>query len=154
MLYHRIYKHSVNWRVLILMNIIPWKKELEIGIELIDKQHKEFLMNANKFIIRVRAQKEIFAIVEELEFLENYLLYHFQAEETFQVQSQYPDYLNHQAEHKFMKFKVREMSTLLTEQNFSEESICMFCKFINEWITNHILNEDLRFSQYYNSLKK
>lgn len=136
------------------MNIMPWKKELEIGIELIDKQHKDFLMNVNKFIIRVRAKKEVFAITEQLDFLEYYLLSHFQAEETFQFESEYPNYLGHQAEHKHLKFKVKEISILLKTHDFSEASIDEFCKFINHWVVGHMLKGDLDFAKYYNSLKK
>lgn len=136
-----------------MKNILPWSHELETGIELIDSQHKEFLKNANKFIIKLRAEKEVDAAMEEIGFLQNYLLYHFQAEETFQFESGFDNYLKHQAEHKQLTFQVKEMSTKLKVNNFSSQSIDDFCAFINKWVMGHILNSDLEFARYYNSKK-
>lgn len=136
------------------MNIIPWKKELETGIKLIDEQHMEFIKRANAFFIKVRADRQKDAAREQLEFLQNYILYHFQAEETFQVESDYPGYLCHQAEHKSLVFKVKEMSIMLNTSNFSKESVDSFCAFITNWVITHILNYDLGFAKYYKEFLK
>lgn len=136
------------------MHIVPWKKELETGIEIIDSQHMQFLKKANKFVIMFLADKKSEAAMEELEFLKDYLLYHFQAEETFQFDSNYPGYLDHQAEHKHLVFRIKEMSFILKEceGEGSEEALEKFADFINEWVCGHILAMDLEFSKYYRSL--
>ena len=131
------------------MNIVPWDKDIETGIELVDQQHREFIMKANKFIIKVRAEKNIEAAKEEIGFLENYLLYHFQTEEAFQFESHYPDYLNHQAAHKNLKFQVQEMSTKLKVYDFSDEAVIMFYEMVITWIMDHILVMDKDFAIYY-----
>lgn len=115
------------------MNIAAWKKELETGIEEIDRQHKDFLIMANKFIIRYRAEKGSEAALEELEFLKDYLFYHFHVEETFQVESNYPGYyLNH---------------------SDSSSAVDDFAAFINEWVVGHIYKSDLEFSRYYHEVR-
>lgn len=131
------------------MNTFQWKKELETGIELLDSQHKTFIMNANKFIIKLGFKNGNNGAKEELEYLRDYLLYHFQVEETFQFESNYPYYLDHQAEHKHLAFRVKQMASVLNSENFSEESVLEFYKFIEEWVVKHILTYDLEFSKFY-----
>lgn len=137
------------------MHIISWNKELETGIESIDSQHMQFLKKANKFVIKFLADKKSEAAIEELEFLKDYLLYHFQIEETFQFDSDYPGYLDHQAEHKFLAFRIKEMAIALQESDSEngEEALARFADFINEWVYGHILNLDLEFAKYYRSWK-
>lgn len=134
------------------MNIAAWKKELETGIEEIDRQHKDFLIMANKFIIRYRAEKGSEAALEELEFLKDYLFYHFHVEETFQAESNYPGYLDHQAEHKHLVFKVKEMGYYLNHSD-SSSAVDDFAAFINEWVVGHIYKSDLEFSRYYHDVR-
>ena len=131
------------------MNIVQWDKELEIGIELLDTQHKEFFINVNKFIIKARVEKNKMAVAEGIDFLINYLLYHFQTEEAFQVTSEYPEYLDHQADHKNISFQVQEITLKLKINEFSDEYIENFYTFLMNWVEQHILKMDLHFSVYY-----
>lgn len=131
------------------MYIVPWDKEIETGIELIDQQHKEFLMNVNKFIIKVRVEKKTEAAQEEIAFLQNYLLYHFQTEEAFMYENAYPQYLDHQAAHKNLTFQVKEMATKLKVFDFSDEAVQNFYEMLNHWVIGHIQVMDKAFAKYY-----
>lgn len=130
------------------LRIFPWNKELETNIEIVDQHHKEFLKQANKFIIKVLAGKTEEAVEEEFEFIKDYLLYHFQVEETFQYESGYPEYKLHQAEHLQMKFKTKALEVAINNKNEGEVDI--FVSYINDVIVNHMLDWDLKFIQYYN----
>lgn len=138
-----------------MLHLIPWNKELETGIEVLDEQHKKFFKMANRFVIKNLANKKTEAAMEELEFLEDYLMYHFQTEETFQIESHFPDYQDHQAEHKRLIFQVKAMSVALNsiDKTNREKALHDFSDFVNRWVKNHILNLDLDFSRFYkNSL--
>ncbi|QIB69580.1 hemerythrin family protein [Aminipila butyrica] len=129
-----------------------WDKKLETDIELVDSQHKEFLKRANTFIIKLLADKPEEGVREAFEFVNDYLQYHFQAEETFLADSGYPAFEEHQAEHQRMRFKSKEMEALIAEgdcQKITKE----FTEFINNWVINHILSSDRRFAIYYRELK-
>lgn len=136
------------------MHIVPWNEKLTLGIEIVDEQHYEFLKRANKFIIKYLAEKKEEAVKEELEYLQDYLQYHFQTEETFQYESIYPDYLKHQAEHKQLIFRVKEMTIKLLDMENREMIMKDFADFIQDWVINHILTSDLKFANYYNKNKK
>lgn len=132
------------------LHIYPWSKELETGIEILDSQHKNFLMHANSFIIKTKAGKANEGIREEFEFIKDYLMYHFQTEETFLYENKYDKYGEHQAEHLQMKFKAKMIENALEEED-PEKVVKEFVEFVNEWVVNHILKSDLEFSRYLNN---
>lgn len=132
--------------------IKPWRKELETGIGIVDEQHKEFLRRANKFVIIYLSGDKKKAVSEQLEFLQDYLMYHFQTEETFQIDSHYPLCGEHQAEHLHLKFQVGQMASMLAGKD-DEEAMQCFAEFVNDWFFKHVLDWDLKFAGYYNGLK-
>lgn len=132
------------------LHIYPWSKDLETGIEILDDQHKKFLMHANRFIIKIKAGKAAEGIWEEFEFIKDYLMYHFQTEETFLYEKNYDKYGEHQAEHLQMKFRTKMVGNALKE-NDPEKAVKEFVEFVNEWVINHILKSDLEFSRYLKS---
>lgn len=143
----------MNKKVLPL-HTISWSKELETGIEIVDNQHRNFFMHANKFIIMSLAGKKSQASMEELEFIQDYLCYHFQTEETFQIDSHYPESEEHQAEHKRLVFQVKEMAIALAAREEDDtETLERFASFVNTWVVHHIMESDLKFSKYYKSLQ-
>ncbi len=133
------------------MLIFGWDKELESGIDIIDQQHKKMIQTANIFFIRyaLKKEKEIEGAKKELEFLHDYTLYHFQAEEAFQVECGYSGYLEHQAVHKMIAQKLKFLSVELEASNFSKEKMEEFRNFVKTWIVDHVLLEDKKFVQCY-----
>lgn len=131
------------------MNLFAWNKGLETGVELLDEQHRNFFKKANAFFIQVRLKQNLSACTEELRFLENYLLYHFQAEEAFMIESSYPDFLRHQAIHGMMKMKAKAVFVQVQQDQYSDSSMQMFAEFIQEWIKGHIFHDDLDFCIFY-----
>lgn len=134
------------------MLIFKWDAHLETGVELIDQQHKQIIESANAFFISYRCQHGYDKIAGCLSFLEQYVLYHFQAEEAFQVKCNYPEYRSHQATHKMLQTQVKFHITNLTCSRFSQESVDNFYGFLREWIIQHILTDDFNFAEYYRSL--
>lgn len=131
------------------LRTFSWNKELETGIEIVDSQHKDFIKNANKFIIKVRFNKANEGMAEEFEFLKDYLLYHFQTEETFLFDSGYPDFTSHQAEHLQIKFETKRIGTIMAFEEDKKKVLDEFTAFINSWIISHIMGSDLKFANYY-----
>lgn len=65
-----------------------WKKEYEIGVELVDKQHQELFKRLGNFIQTVRSDQEKSKKKAEIEktlnFMGEYVVTHFDAEEALQ----------------------------------------------------------------------
>lgn len=131
------------------MLIFNWDDDLDLGIELIDQQHKQIISKANTFFISYKAGHPSQRLQDCLSFLEQYVLYHFQAEEAFQVECGYPEYRSHQAQHSMLKMQFKFHATQLNAAAFSGERVDAFYGFLREWIIGHILSEDKSFASYY-----
>lgn len=127
-----------------------WEKDLETGIALLDQQHKTFMKHANQFVLRLRANRnqEEQAVKDEIAFLQQYILSHFQAEEAFMTDCDYAEFRMHQAEHKQLSFQVKAITTKMMA-DLSEASIMEFCNFIDAWLCSHIMKFDLEFARCY-----
>ncbi len=143
------------------LHVFPWNENLETGIELVDEQHKNFLKHANEYILRIMASKASpennpnleRGAEKQFEFLHDYLQYHFQAEETFMADSNWPGYREHQAIHNQLKFKVKALEQVMISGT-KKQRMDGVTQLVEEWIVDHILNEDQKFADYYKERKK
>lgn len=131
------------------MLIFNWDETLDLGVELIDQQHKNLINHANTFFISYKAGNSSQRLGECLSFVEQYVLYHFQAEEAFQVACGYPAYRPHQAQHTTLRMQFKFHTTQMQAADFSPESVDAFYNFLRGWIIGHILTEDKVFASFY-----
>lgn len=131
------------------MVIFHWDPMLETGIALVDQQHKNIMNRANAFFIAYKSGHPQRALQDCLLFLEQYVMYHFQCEETYQVECKFPGFLNHRAQHERLKMQFKFHDTALKHADFSTGAVDDFYTFMREWIGEHILSEDLEFIKYY-----
>ena len=116
------------------MVIFSWEPKLELGIELLDRQHRELIKAINAFFISYKCRDDIQKVSECLDFLNHYTLYLFQAEEAFQVRYDYPLYRDHQAKHNYLGTQLKFHSTALEASRFAPEKMDDFHKYLQTWI--------------------
>lgn len=131
------------------MMIFKWSPILRTGIEMIDQQHKDIIEAADAFFIRKNSSQDIVALEECLAFLQQYILYHFQVEEAFQVQCKYPRYAAHCALHKDIATQLKFHAVKLKESHYKADEIESFNNFLFSWIEAHIFDEDMDFARHY-----
>jgi hemerythrin-like metal-binding protein len=88
---------------------IEWTPDLSVNHHIIDEQHKKLFNQFNKLLNYIGNDDER-GELEILDFLETYIVTHFETEETVMKQVDYPDYAAHKAQHTkfietFNKFK-------------------------------------------------
>ena len=130
------------------MVILSGEPKLVLGSELLDRQHRELIKAINAFFISYKCRDDIQKVSECLDFLNHYTLYHFQAEEAFQVRYDYPLYRDHQAKHNYLGTQLKFHSTALTASNFAPEKMNDFQKYLRQWILGHLLEDDLKFAEF------
>lgn len=135
------------------MVIFQWDKNLECGIALVDTQHKKLIESANQFFIRHKCGKGREAVKECLGFLEQYILYHFQTEEAFMTECDYPQYRPHQAIHMAVAKEVQFRSVKLEDSGYAAADVEGFYTFLCDWIKDHILVHDMAFSRFYDAFQ-
>ncbi len=127
---------------------IPWSKDYEIGHELIDSQHKIFLMLLNKLSQNITAgytQQHMFRVINELK---KYADFHFASEENVMYECGYPGLKEHQHGHAEILFELSALEGHVAHGTAKPEDIY---EFLKNWLFNHILYEDSKIVQHLNA---
>lgn len=124
--------------------MIGWKDEYSTGVPLIDDQHRQLLEIANRAYqlltdeFRVDKYDEIIDILQELK---EYTIYHFASEEEYMAQIQYPRLLSHKVEHNDFIEKINGVDLDKVDRNHNQ-SLLKILNFIVDWIDGHIIKRD------------
>ena len=92
---------------------------------------------------------DIKAIIHELVL---YVQDHFRDEERLMAGSGYPQIENHIELHKKMMVEVHTFAEKYHENNLSD--ILRVRSYVQHWLSDHILNEDLKFAKFYKDKMK
>lgn len=130
--------------------MFEWKDTYSIGIETIDDQHKGLLEIGNRLEDMNISDLKEDNYIEILVILNELLIYsrdHFQAEEAYMASINYPHLDQHCIRHN--KFIDYVASIDIQDESINQELIIKdLFVFIEKWIINHILKDDLMISQY------
>ncbi|SFK55155.1 diguanylate cyclase (GGDEF) domain-containing protein/hemerythrin-like metal-binding domain protein [Nitrosomonas aestuarii] len=126
--------------------VFPWNKNFEIGIEVIDEQHKMLISLLNELASTITRDNPI-EINHVFSELAKYAEYHFQMEEAIWV-----DYFgddswlsSHQLSHSFFLPKVIELKEQETSKSQTEIIECIIL-FLIRWLAFHIMDNDKRMA--------
>lgn len=128
--------------------MIQWSDNLKTGIAVIDEQHQQLfdmISNLDRFI----TSKDTFLVA--IIALQTYVSTHFKTEEDYMKCVNYPDYENHKARHD--KF-VEDYKVLLKKRNTVNGFLDLgpeFVSFLENWVTEHYANEDVRMASFIKS---
>lgn len=133
---------------------VIWKDKYAIGVEVIDRQHKELFERFNKFLKVVRSEQSMEEKIDDIEetfnFMGEYVIAHFQSEEAVQKKYNFPEYERHHQIHENFKKDVMEFKRKFEEDKYNEELIMEFSGRILTWLINHVTGEDQKISKYIN----
>ena len=123
---------------------MKWLDEYNIGIEEIDSQHKE--------LFRILMQlKQSFSkeedAVKTLKFLVDYTGRHFSKEEKFMQQISYPDLDGHKKIHEKLMKQIVEI--LAGIKHGRKLDVSYLTRFLTDWLTIHIGDEDSSIGVFY-----
>ena len=84
-----------------------WKERYRVGVDLIDDQHQELFKRLTNFIKIIQNdmpwEEKMEEVNETLGFLSEYVVYHFDDEERYQEEINYPDIETHKEAHRVFK---------------------------------------------------
>lgn len=131
------------------MTFMPWSSELEVGIELIDEQHRWLVDKTNQLYDRLAsAEPDSGEVGEVLEGLMDYTMNHFIAEEEIFHRLGYPETEAHKAQHD--KFTAQIMD-LLQRHDSGERSGGETLDLLADWLVHHILKVDKAYVEFFRS---
>lgn len=125
------------------MSHLVWTRELEIGIDVIDNQHKRIVEYINTLYdaSQTHDREKIGTVIEQLI---EYTLSHFAFEEELQEQAGYPFVKAHQKVHQLFARRVGEF-----QQRFElgEDVAEPLLTLLRTWLINHIRRDDADYAQ-------
>jgi len=129
--------------------MLEFTKELETGIELVDKQHKELVDAVNGLINLGEAAKDPEVLQETLGFLAKYAMMHFKTEEDLMAESGYPACYLHENQHRLFVDRFIEYKGRFETEGYSDALSTALNQFLVTWIVNHIKVADIAFGKHY-----
>ena len=125
---------------------MKWTKECRLGINVIDSQHRLLFAIANELMDFENPKNERPEFSYLFDHLRKYIDEHFQYEENFLKEINYPEYDAHLKKHVVI---VQEINGVLkSSQDLSELKKQLDALMLN-WIKNHILVEDRKYASWY-----
>lgn len=129
-----------------------WKDKYQLGVVVIDQQHKELFERVGAFMKTLRSaavwEDKVQQVNETLEFMKGYVVEHFRDEELYQQQIGYPGYEAHKQIHADMVSYVLEVSKNYEESGYNEQLMQQFGGKLLAWLINHVAAEDQRIATY------
>ena len=127
------------------MKTIVWNKRFELGVDFIDKEHKQLFSMINKLLTLSEVEdKREWVCKEGIKFLKNHTIEHFQHEEAYMRSIDYADLEIHKRLHDdFQNSTLVSLEEELVETNYSEESMRHFLGVSIGWLVAHTQTEDL-----------
>ncbi|MEJ5166948.1 MAG: bacteriohemerythrin [Thermoanaerobaculia bacterium] len=126
--------------------MIEWREEFSFGIEKIDNQHKEFLKRLNGFLSSLKEGKGKEEIEKVFEFLKEYVIFHFEEEETFMKNMDFPDFEKHKKTHQDFKENINKLKEDLDKEGASLSFVLKVSKELTQWYINHIGKMDKKYA--------
>lgn len=127
-----------------------WSDDYALGIQVIDEQHKGFFEACHRLydaILNCEGEK---MVEESVAFLRDYASRHFQTEESFMAKHAYPHLEQHKKLHtEFLEVLdglVDELELFGPSQHLADRAL----EISQEWLINHIIEEDSLYAQYIN----
>lgn len=130
---------------------VEFDESLVTGNTEIDEQHKEWIGKINKLLQCCEAGGGKLEAIKTLEYMADYTVFHFGAEEKLQEEVAYPGLEEHKTKHEEFKKVVDELHEMLEEEEGpSEAFVNAIQKNVVAWLYNHIKTYDCSVATYIN----
>jgi len=129
------------------MPLMEWTDDLNVGFELIDKQHRVLLDMINELydaLMEIRGQEALKKIVNRMV---EYAAIHFMTEEKQMVEFGYEDYENHKIIHDSFSRKAVDLKNQLSEDGFVLSLDVL--NFLRDWLVDHIQGTDRKYIPFF-----
>ncbi|MCM1537317.1 MAG: response regulator [bacterium] len=124
---------------------IKWNDRYKLGVDFIDKEHKQLFSTMDRLLrLSENEEKSEWACREGVKYLKNHSLEHFEHEESYMQSINYGEYEIHKRLHNdFRDNTLPALEKEMEESEYSTDSIRHFLGVCIGWVVAHTLTEDL-----------
>ncbi len=131
------------------MALMAWSDTFSVNVAQIDEQHKKLVAMLNDLHDAMKQGKGSDVTGKVLTGLVQYVATHFATEEKLMKELAYPEYFKHKAEHDTLTKQAIDLQKQF--QDGKPVVTVDLMKFLKDWLTNHILGTDKKYSPFFNS---
>lgn len=128
--------------------LFSWNKDLEIGNEMIDTQHRMLMLLLRKLHIAITHHLDHKFIMGIFLEIKKFTEFHFLSEENLMHELRYPGLEEHEKTHSEL---LSQLSLFIAKINRHQELPEDTLDVIHTWFANHVVSQDLKIA---NHLKK
>lgn len=127
-----------------MSNQLVWQERYNIGVKIIDEEHKKLFSILNKlFTYRKQEEKSQWVCQEGIKYFKDHAMKHFTEEEAYMASIHYIGFETHRRLHdNFRKKTLPELEKELKQTNYAPDSIEHFLGVCVGWLMGHTLTED------------
>jgi hemerythrin len=129
---------------------LVWSDDLSVRVDLIDQQHQELFRRVNKLLAAARKGLARHEVGGVLDFLAEYVVEHFEAEEAVMRASSYPDFPVHKAQHDALKRELASFTDGFSRDGANVALIVDLNRTLCSWLTSHVRKADRDLGQWLN----
>jgi hemerythrin-like metal-binding protein len=129
------------------MALIAWNDTLLIGVETIDRQHRQLVDILNRLHDALQHGVQPRDITRALSDVKGYTQYHFSAEERLMQESAYPELEAHIQLHRAFQTKLAQLEADATGGKVMVNIRLLL--LLKDWLAHHILEPDKDFGVFY-----
>lgn len=125
-------------------NQLVWNSRYNIGVDIIDKEHKKLFRILDKlFDLGPQVKKGQWVCREAVKYFKDHALKHFQDEESYMLSVNYAGYKMHKRIHtNFRDVTLPALEKELEQTGYSEDAVNHFLAVCAGWLVGHTLIED------------
>lgn len=131
---------------------IEWRNSLSIGVEEIDRQHKQLLSHFDQLLKACETGKGIDELKKLLDFLDGYVIKHFRDEESIQRLRNYPGYEAHRKEHESFVARLNVLKQEISNEGVALHHVMETNNLLLKWLIHHISTVDVQLGKFLKTL--
>jgi hemerythrin len=126
---------------------IVWKDQYSVGIKSIDDQHKELFNRINRLFDELpKGNKDV--VLKVLDFLDDYTVFHFNAEQNLMAKANYPGLNDHIQQHEWFKEQISSFKDEVGSKGVGVTLTVKLNKVLVDWLINHVTKTDIQYVPY------
>ena len=123
---------------------VVWKPEYNLGIPIIDEQHRGIVSSINSLYFGMQNKHGESMLAPIIGMVREYTRIHFDIEEDYQRKCEYPMAGHHRELHN----ELTKTLSAIGKDSISHRDPYEFMDFLKKWWVNHICHKDREFLDY------